>query len=68
MRILVIDDDVFVPEILRGLAARAGYPEVTTALNITKQIVEQTGGTIGLESSEGGKTTFWFTVPVNEPN
>jgi CheY-like chemotaxis protein len=33
MRILTIDDDAFVLEILRGLAARAGYPEVTTALS-----------------------------------
>ncbi len=34
-------------------------------LNITKQIVEQTGGSIGFESE--GRTTFWFTVPVKEP-
>jgi PAS domain S-box-containing protein len=37
-------------------------------LNISKQIVEQTGGTIGFDSTPGGKTTFWFTVPVNKPN
>tara|TARA_R100000935_G_scaffold52796_1_gene80210 strand:- start:173 stop:307 length:135 start_codon:yes stop_codon:yes gene_type:complete len=29
--------------------------------------VEQTGGTIGFESDQGGRTTFWFTVPINEP-
>lgn len=36
-------------------------------LNITKQIVEQTGGTIGFNSAVGARTTFWFTVPVNKP-
>ncbi len=36
-------------------------------LNITKQIVEQTGGAIGFESEAGGRTTFWFTVPINKP-
>lgn len=37
-------------------------------LNITKQIVEQTGGTIGFKSASGGRTTFWFVVPVSPPN
>jgi len=36
-------------------------------LSITKQIVEQTGGTIGFDSDQCGSTTFWFTVPINEP-
>ena len=36
-------------------------------LNITKQILEQTGGTIGYESEKDGRTTFWFTVPVQVP-
>jgi PAS domain S-box-containing protein len=33
-------------------------------LNISKQIIEQTGGTIGYNSTENGKTTFWFTLPA----
>jgi PAS domain S-box-containing protein len=37
-------------------------------LSITKQIVEQTGGTIGFDSTPGGRTTFWFTVPVEDPD
>tara|TARA_R110002051_G_scaffold83650_9_gene148324 strand:- start:5888 stop:7711 length:1824 start_codon:yes stop_codon:yes gene_type:complete len=45
--------------------ARGG---VGLGLSITKQIVEQTGGTIGFDSAEGGRTTFWFTVPVNQPD
>lgn len=35
-------------------------------LNITKQIVEKTGGTIGFDSTAEGRTTFWFTVPTTE--
>jgi len=37
-------------------------------LSITKQIVEQIGGTISFDSAPGGRTTFWFTVPVDEPS
>jgi signal transduction histidine kinase len=36
-------------------------------LNITKQILDQTGGTIGYDSAKDGRTTFWFTVPVEGP-
>ncbi|WP_226779149.1 sensor histidine kinase [Oceaniglobus trochenteri] len=36
-------------------------------LSITKQIVEQTGGEIGFDSQEGGRTCFWFTVPTRPP-
>ncbi|SEM03195.1 PAS domain S-box-containing protein [Roseovarius azorensis] len=36
-------------------------------LSITRQIVEQSGGTIGFESDQNGVTTFWFTVPTEEP-
>ncbi|WP_417601813.1 PAS domain S-box protein [Pararhodobacter oceanensis] len=32
-------------------------------LAIAKQIVEQTGGKIGFQTTEDGKTTFWFTLP-----
>ncbi|WP_417587082.1 PAS domain S-box protein [Pararhodobacter oceanensis] len=37
-------------------------------LNITKQIVEKSGGRIGFDSGKDGKTTFWFTVPRKEPS
>jgi len=32
-------------------------------LNSTIQIVEQSGGEMGFENEESGRTTFWFTVP-----
>ncbi|WP_102227014.1 ATP-binding protein [Acidimangrovimonas sediminis] len=33
-------------------------------LNISKQIVERMGGTIGFRSDPGRETVFWFTLPV----
>jgi PAS domain S-box-containing protein len=36
-------------------------------LAISKAIIEQHGGTIGVESEEGAGSTFWFRVPRAEP-
>lgn len=64
--------DAFRNQIFKPFAQAA--PSATRArggtglgLNIAKKIVEQTGGTIGFESAQDGRTTFWFTVPINEP-
>lgn len=36
-------------------------------LNISKQIVERMGGTIGFRSDPGRETVFWFTIPRAAP-
>jgi signal transduction histidine kinase len=45
-------------------AGRAGRTGSGLGLSIAKAIVEQTGGSIWLESHVGVGTTFYFTVPV----
>ncbi|MFP7675594.1 PAS domain S-box protein [Marivita sp. S0852] len=61
-------DRVFTPFSQAVPSATRSRGGTGLGLSITKQIVEQAGGTIGFESSEGGRTTFWFTVPVSEPS
>ncbi|MBB5723242.1 PAS domain S-box-containing protein [Loktanella ponticola] len=60
-------DQIFKPFSQAATAGTRAMGGTGLGLNITKQIVEQTGGTIGFDSSEDGKTTFWFTVPITEP-
>jgi signal transduction histidine kinase len=40
---------------------------VGVSLYIFKRAVEGMGGTIGFESERGKGSTFWFTLPIAEP-
>jgi len=37
-------------------------------LHICRAIIEQHEGKVGVESTKGGGSTFWFTLPITEPN
>jgi PAS domain S-box-containing protein len=61
-------DQIFKPFSQAESSATRSRGGTGLGLNISKQIVEQTGGTIGFDSTQDGKTTFWFTVPADKPN
>jgi len=77
IRVSVINEGDGIPVAFRDRIFKPfsqAAPSVTRAregtglgLSITKQIVTQTGGEIGFESAQDGRTTFWFTVPVDKP-
>jgi PAS domain S-box-containing protein len=56
-------DQLFQP-FQRGAAAARGISGTGLGLYITRQIIEQHGGTIGVDSSPEHKTTFRFTLPL----
>jgi PAS domain S-box-containing protein len=60
--------DIFKPFSQADTALTRERSGTGLGLHITKQIVEQMGGAIGFESGPDGRTTFWFTVPINAPS
>lgn len=70
-RIEVADDGIGIEEqyrerifrMFQRLHTSDQHPGTGIGLSISERLVDQHGGTIGVESNDRGGSTFWFTLP-----
>lgn len=72
VRVSVRDEGIGLPpehheevfDLFKRLHHPSRYPGTGIGLSLVKRIVERHGGDVGVESSPGEGSTFWFTVPA----